>query len=39
MELTLEDGEYDLTVQLGDDEHRTLEGMCDTIVVRMESGI
>ena len=39
MEMQLEGGEYRLTVQIGDDEHRTLEGLCDTIVVRMEDGI
>jgi hypothetical protein len=39
MEMTLEDGEYRFSVQIGDDEHRTIEGLCDTITVRMESGI
>ncbi len=39
MEMQLEGGEYRLTVQIGDDEHRTIEGLCDTIVVRMEDGI
>ena len=39
MEMTLEDGEYRFSVQIGDDEHRTIEGLCETIVVRMESGI
>ena len=39
MEMTLEDGEYTFSVQIGDDEHRTIEGLCETITVRMESGI
>ena len=39
MELTLEGGEYRFSVQIGDDEHRTIEGLCDTITIRMEDGI
>ena len=39
MEMTLEGGEYRFSVQIGDDEHRTIEGLCDTITVRMEDGI
>ena len=39
MEMQLEGGEYRFTVQIGDDEHRTLEGLCETITVRMEDGI
>ena len=39
MELTLEGGEYRFSVQIGDDEHRTLEGLCETITIRMEDGI
>jgi len=39
MELQLEGGEYRLSVQIGDDEHRTIEGLCETITVRMEDGI
>ena len=39
MEMQLEGGEYRMTVQIGDDEHRTLEGLCETITVRMEDGI
>ena len=39
MELQLEGGEYRLSVQIGDDEHRTLEGLCETITIRMEDGI
>ena len=39
MELTLEGGEYRFSVQIGDDEHRTIEGLCETITIRMEDGI
>ncbi|HJN44713.1 MAG TPA: DUF4399 domain-containing protein [Vicinamibacterales bacterium] len=39
LEMQLEAGEYRFTVQMGDDEHRTLEGLCETITVRMEDGI
>ena len=39
MELQLEGGEYRFSVQIGDDEHRTLEGLCETITIRMEGGI
>jgi hypothetical protein len=39
MEMTLEGGEYRFSVQIGDDEHRTLEGLCETITIRMEDGI
>ena len=39
MELPLEGGEYRFSVQIGDDEHRTLEGLCETITIRMEDGI
>ena len=39
MELQLEGGEYRFSVQIGDDEHRTLEGLCETITIRMEDGI
>ena len=39
MEMQLEGGEYRFTVQIGDDEHRTLEGLCNTITIRMEDGI
>ena len=39
MELQLEGGSYRLSVQIGDDEHRTLEGLCETITIRMEDGI
>lgn len=39
MEMMLEGGEYRFSVQIGDDEHRTIEGLCETITVRMEDGI
>ena len=39
MEMQLEGGEYRFSVQIGDDEHRTLEGLCETITIRMEDGI
>lgn len=39
MEMQLEGGEYRFSVQVGDDEHRTIEGLCETITVRMEDGI
>ena len=39
MEMTLEGGEYRFSGQIGDDEHRTLEGLCETITIRMEDGI
>ena len=39
MEMQLEGGQYRFSVQIGDDEHRTIEGLCETITVRMEDGI
>ncbi len=39
MEMQLEGGEYRFSVQIGDDEHRTIEGLCETITIRMEDGI
>ena len=39
MEVQLEGGEYRFSVQIGDDEHRTIEGLCETITIRMEDGI
>lgn len=39
MEMQLEAGEFRFTVQIADDEHRTIEGLCETITVRMEDGI
>ena len=39
LEMQLEGAEYRFSVQIGDDEHRTLEGLCETITIRMEDGI
>ena len=39
MEMMLEGGEYRFSVQVADDEHRTIAGLCDTITIRMEDGI
>jgi len=39
MEMMLEGGSYRFSVQIGDDEHRTIDGLCETITVRMEDGI
>jgi hypothetical protein len=39
MEMQLEGGEYRFSVQIGDDEHRTIDGLCETITVRMEDVI
>ena len=39
MELQLEGGEYRFAVQIGDDEHRTIAGLCETITIRMEEGL
>lgn len=36
IEMPLPPGEYRLTVQAGDDEHRTLEGLCETIQITVE---
>jgi hypothetical protein len=36
IEMPLPPGEYRLTVQAGDDEHRTLEGLCETIEITVE---
>lgn len=33
-----EAGEYQLSVQAGDDEHRTIEGLCETIEITATSG-
>lgn len=33
IEVNLEPGQHRLTVQAGDDEHRTLEGLCETITI------
>ena len=34
-----DDGVLHVSVQIGDDEHRTIEGLCETITIRMEDGI
>ncbi len=35
-ETMLEPGEHTLTLQLGDDEHRTQDGLCTTITINVE---
>ena len=35
-ETMLEPGEHTLTLQLGDDEHRTQEGLCTTVTITVE---
>lgn len=37
--LQVEPGAYELTVQIGDDEHRTQNGLCETIDVEIADGI
>ena len=39
IEMSLEPGEHQFAVQIGDDEHRTLDGLCETITVMLEEGI
>ncbi len=39
IEMQLEPGGYRFSVQMADDEHRTLEGMCETIEVEIADGI
>ena len=39
IEMSLEPGEHMFALQLADDEHRTLEGLCETITVMLEEGI
>ncbi len=39
IEMQLEPGRYTFAVQMGDDEHRTIEGLCDTIEVEVADGI
>jgi len=39
IEMSLEPGEHLFAVQIGDDEHRTLDGLCETITVMLEEGI
>ena len=34
-DLTLSPGQHTLTVQAGDDQHRTIEGLCETITVNV----
>jgi len=36
IEMQLPPGEHTLTLQLGDDAHTTMEGMCETITVNVE---
>lgn len=35
-DMTLTPGSHTLTVQAGDDQHRTVEGLCETITVNVE---
>ena len=37
--MQLEPGTHTFAVQIGDDEHRTLEGLCETIEVELADGI
>jgi len=39
IEMSLEPGEHIFSVQMADDEHRTIEGLCETITVMLEEGI
>ena len=39
IEMSLEPGEHRFSVQMADDEHRTIEGLCETITVMLEEGI
>ena len=39
IEIPLEPGEHTFSVQIGDDEHRTMEDLCETITVMVEEGI
>jgi hypothetical protein len=36
MDIQLEPGKHKLTLQIGDDLHRTIEGLCQTITVNVE---
>ncbi len=38
-EISLEPGEHMFALQIGDDEHRTLGGLCETITISLEEGI
>ena len=37
--MQLDPGEHTFALQLGDDEHRTIEGLCATITIMVEEGI
>ena len=39
IEMMLEPGEHTFALQLGDDEHRTQAGLCETITIMIEEGI
>ncbi len=39
IDMQLEPGRHTFAVQIGDDEHRTLEGLCETIEVELADGI
>jgi len=39
IEMSLEPGEHVFSVQLADDEHRTIDGLCETITVSLLEGI
>ena len=39
IEMSLEPGDHRFSVQMADDEHRTIEGLCETITVMLEEGI
>ena len=39
IEMSMEPGEHTFAVQMGDDEHRTLEGLCETITIELAEGI
>ena len=39
IDMQLDPGEHTFALQLGDDEHRTIEGLCETITIMVEEGI
>ncbi len=39
IDMQLEPGRYTFAVQIGDDEHRTLDGLCETIEIELADGI
>jgi len=39
IDMSLEPGEHMFAVQLADDEHRTIAGLCETITIMVEEGI